>query len=134
MDLYASLQEACFAGNSPPQKLACKNFPAKNITQESSAFYSPQRCFPPMYFIPPPQKKKNLQEALNMVFVHYLFLTPLTIVRRSSSDTNLSIVHRPSAYVNFFKSLLLLHFSMDSFETRYIISWVSPQTLFFSEF
>ena len=92
-------------------------------------------------------------------------------------------VRRPAAYDNFFKSLLLLHFSMDSFETRYtyflgqspnfvlfrilkfgfsdllwifikihwncyfsyifqwillklgtLISWVSPQTLFFSEF
>ena len=27
--------------------------------------------------------------------------------------------HRPSAYVNFFKSLLVLHFPMDSFETMY---------------
>ena len=47
------------------------------------------------------------------------FLAPLTIVRRSLSDTNLSVVRHPSAYVNFFKLLLLLHFSMDSFETRY---------------
>ena len=93
-------------------------------------------------------------------------------------------VRRPSAYVNFSQSLLLLHFLLDSFETRYTyflgqspnfvlfriltfgfsdfflwifikihwncyfsyifqwillklgtrISWVSPQTLFFSEF
>ena len=28
-------------------------------------------------------------------------------------------VRRPAAYVNFFKSLLLLHFLLDSFETRY---------------
>ena len=28
-------------------------------------------------------------------------------------------VRRPSAHVNFFKSLLLLHFLLDSFETRY---------------
>ena len=47
------------------------------------------------------------------------FLAPQTIVRRSLSDTNLSGVRRPAAYVNFFKLLLLLHFSMDSFETRY---------------
>ena len=99
-------------------------------------------------------------------------------VRRPASG-----VRRPSEYVNFFKLLLLLHFSMDSFETRYtyflgqspnfvlfrilkfgfsaflwifikihwncyfsyifqsillklgtLVSWVSPQTLFFSEF
>ena len=92
-------------------------------------------------------------------------------------------VRRPAACINFFKSLLLLHFLLDSFETRYtyflgqspnfvlfrilkfgisdflwifikihwncyfsyifqwillklgtLISWVSPQTLFFSEF
>ena len=91
-------------------------------------------------------------------------------------------VWRLAGYVNFFKSLLLLHFLLDSFETRYtyflgqspnfvlfrilkfgfsnflwifikihwncyfyifqwillklgtLISWVSPQTLFFSEF
>ena len=47
------------------------------------------------------------------------FLAPLTIVRWSLSDTNLSGVRHPSAYVNFFKLLVLLHSSMDSFETRY---------------
>ena len=28
-------------------------------------------------------------------------------------------IRRPSAYVNFFQSLLLLHFLLDSLETRY---------------
>ena len=40
----------------------------------------------------------------------------------SLSDTDLSSVHtsvRLVAYVNFFKSLHLLHFLLDSFETRY---------------
>ena len=35
---------------------------------------------------------------------------------------------------NSLKLLLLLHFSIDSFETRYTCFLVSPQTLFFSEF
>ena len=51
-------------------------------------------------------------------FAHH-FLAPLTIVRRSLSDTNPSGIRRPAAYINFFKLLLLLHFSMDSLETRY---------------
>ena len=46
-------------------------------------------------------------------------LAPPTFVRRSLSDTDLSGIRRPSAYVNFFKSLLLLHFLLDSFQTRY---------------
>ena len=130
--------------------------------------------------------KRSYNDAFHLV----PFLAPLTIVRRSLSDTNLSVVRRPasgvrrpSAYVNFFKLLLLLHFSMDSLETRYtyflgqspnfvlfrilkfgfsdfllifikihwncyfsyifqsillklgtLVSWVSPQTLFFLEF
>ena len=49
-----------------------------------------------------------------------LLLAPLTVVSQSLSDTNLSGgIRRPAAYVNFFKSLLLLHFLLDSFETRY---------------
>ena len=52
-------------------------------------------------------------------------LAPLALVRRSLSDTDVSVVSpavRPSGgvYINFFKPLVLLHFLLDSFETRYI--------------
>ena len=64
--------------------------------------------------------------------VNFLFLAPLTIVRRSLSDTNLSGVRRrTSTFSNCYFSYI---FQWILWKLGTLISWVSPQTLFFSEF